>query len=89
MLTDSPPRNINRKDFQKSDRIRTLHLPQQGCLLPLAKSIEVAMVDGTNAAVLRACIDFLAEAAQFYRTPPCDIRVLAARPNNSVVDTSC
>ncbi len=38
------------------------------------------MVDGTNAAVLRACIDFLAEAAQFYRTPPCDIRVLAARP---------
>ena len=80
MLTDPPPRNINRKDFQKSDRIMTLDLPQQGCLLPLAKSIEVAMADGTNAAVRRACIDFLAEAAQFYGTPTCDFRVLAARP---------
>ncbi len=38
------------------------------------------MADGTNAAVRHACVDLLAEAAQFYGTPRCGIRVLAARP---------
>lgn len=80
MLTDAPPRRTNRGDFLNSDRIRTLDLPQNGCLLPLAKSIEVAIADGTSAAVRRDCVNFLTEAAQFYRTPTCSIRVLAARP---------
>jgi len=80
MLTDAPPRKANPAGFLESDRIRTLDLPQNGCLLPFAKSIEVAMTEGTTAAVRRACANFLAEAAQFYRTPTCDIRVLAGRP---------
>jgi hypothetical protein len=67
MFTDAPPRKTNREDFLKSDRIRTLDLPQNGGLLPSAKSIEVAMTEGTSAAVRRACVDFLAEAAQSYR----------------------
>jgi len=48
MLTDAPPRNANRDGFLKSDRIRTLDLPQDWRLLPLAKSIELAMTDGTT-----------------------------------------
>ena len=35
-LTDVPPRNVNRDGFLESDRIRTLDLPQDGRLLPLA-----------------------------------------------------
>jgi hypothetical protein len=80
MLTDAPPRNTNREDFLKSDRVRTLDLPQDRRLLAFARTIELAMTDGTTAAVRRACANFLAEAAQFYRTPSCGIRVLAARP---------
>jgi hypothetical protein len=40
MLTDASPRNANRDEFLESDRIRTIDLPQDGRLLPLAKSIE-------------------------------------------------
>jgi len=51
MLTDAPPRNANRAGFLESEPIRTLDLPQDGRLLPFAKSIELAMTEGTTAAV--------------------------------------
>ena len=65
MLTDVPPRDKNHDGFLESDRIRTLDLPQDGRLLPLAKSIEWAMADGTTAAVRRACVDFLSATSEF------------------------
>ena len=80
MLTDAPPRNANSDGFLESDRIRTLDLPQDGRLLAFAKSIELAMTEGTTAAVRRACVDFLAFTAEFYSVQRCGIRVLAARP---------
>jgi hypothetical protein len=80
MLTDSPPRKANRAGFLESDRIRALDLPQDGCLLTRAKSIESAMMTGTSADVRRFCADFLATTSEFYRTPICGVRVLAARP---------
>ena len=80
MLTDVPPRNANRDGFLESDRIKTLDLPQDGRLLRLAKSIEVAMTEGTTAAVRRACVEFLASASEFYSVQHCNIRVLASRP---------
>ena len=80
MLTDIPPRNANRDGFLKSDLIRTLDLPQDGRLLPLAKSIDLAMTDGTTAAVRRACVDFLSATSEFYSVPQCGVRVLASRP---------
>lgn len=80
MLTDVPPRNASRDRFLESDRIRTLHLPQDGRLRPLAHSIELAMTDGTTAAVRRACVGFLACTSDFYRVQPCGVRVLASRP---------
>jgi hypothetical protein len=80
MLTDSPPRKSNRAGFLESDRIRTLDLPHDGYLLTCAKSIESAMIAGTIANVRRPCTDFLAATSEFYRTPTCVVRVLAARP---------
>jgi hypothetical protein len=80
MLTDSPPRKTNRVEFLESDRIKTLDLPPDGCLLRCAKSIESAMTDGTSRDVRRACAEFLDAASKFYKVPACGIRVLTARP---------
>jgi hypothetical protein len=58
MLTDVPLRDASR-GFRESDRLKTLDLPHDGRLLGFAKSIELAMKDGTTAAVRRACVEFL------------------------------
>jgi hypothetical protein len=79
MLTDAPPRKANRAGFLESDRIRTLDLPQDGQLVAIAKSLELAM-KATSADVRRACAQFLDAASEFYEVPACGIRVLAARP---------
>jgi hypothetical protein len=80
MFTDTPPRDTHRAGFLKSDRLTTLDLPENGSLPRIAKSIEAAMKTGKTAAVRVTCAEFLAEASQFYRVPPCGVRVLAARP---------
>ena len=43
MLTDAPPRKVNRAGFLESDQTRTLDLSQDGSLLTITKSIESAM----------------------------------------------
>jgi hypothetical protein len=80
MLTDAPPRKTNRAAFLESDRIKSLDLQQDGCVLTIAKSIELAMKAGKSADVRPACADFLAASSRFYNVPDCGIRVLAARP---------
>jgi hypothetical protein len=80
MLTDAPPRKANRTVFLESDRIRTLDLPQDGCLLTISQSIESAMKAGTSVDVRRPCAEFLRAASEFYKVPDCGVRVLAARP---------
>jgi hypothetical protein len=80
MLTDTPPRHATRAGFLESDRIRTLDLPQNGCLLTISKSIESAMKDEKRADVRRAYADFLRATSEFYGVPTCGVRVLAARP---------
>ena len=74
MLTDATPRKASHAAFLESDRIRTLDLPQDGCLLPIAKCIESAMKNGTSADVRRACAEFLNAASGFYKVPACAIR---------------
>jgi hypothetical protein len=80
MLTDAPPRKVNRAGFLESERIRTLDLPQHGRLPAIAKSIESAMKSDKSAVVRRACAEFLAIASEFYEAPACGVRVLASRP---------
>ena len=80
MITDAPPRKANRTAFLESDRIKTLDVPRSERVAAIAGSIESAMKSGTSADVGRACDEFLSLAAEFYKVPSCDIRVLAARP---------
>lgn len=79
MLTDAPPRK-NRSGFLESDRIRTLDLPQDGALTEIAQRLESAMKADKIRDVRSACTEFLATASDFYKVPPCNVRVLAARP---------
>jgi hypothetical protein len=80
MLTDSPPRKANLAAFAKSDRIKTLDLPQDEMLIKITHSIEFAMKADTITDVRRACAHFLHATSNFYKVPDCGIRVLAARP---------
>src|SRR5882724_4305653 len=64
----------------ESERIRALDLPQNWYSLSCGKSIEAAMKTGSGIDVRRACADFLSATSEFYRTPNCNVRVLAARP---------
>jgi len=43
MFTDAPPRNQNRAEYLKSDRIKTLALPHNSALPNVAKDLEAAM----------------------------------------------
>ena len=79
MLTDSPPRK-NRAGFAESDRIKRIDLPTNGSLPANAKRLESAIMADSLPDVRRACAEFLATAADFYKVPKCGIRVLAARP---------
>jgi hypothetical protein len=80
MTTDAPPRRANAAGFLESDRVKTLDLPQDGRLPAASRSIESAMKAGATADVRRVCAEFLDAASEFYQTPACGIRVLAARP---------
>jgi hypothetical protein len=80
MLTDAPPSDENLAGFLKSDRLLTLALPESGRLPEIAKAFEAAMKTGKTSDVRLACAEFLQQASEFYRVPPCGVRVLAARP---------
>lgn len=79
IVTDAPPGKRNRAAFIDSDRM-TLALPPDRALPAVSQAIELAMRSGNVADVRRACSEFLSVAAEFYKVPCCDIRVLAARP---------
>src|ERR1700758_466004 len=79
MLTDAPPRK-NRSGFLESDRIKTLDLPRDAALTEIAQRLESAMKADKIRDVRSACTEFLATASDFYKVPPCSVRVLAARP---------
>jgi hypothetical protein len=80
MLTDSPPRKGKLPQFNESDRTTGLPLPAPAELSTLAQSIEAGMKTGKGPEVRAACERFLQSLSQFYRVPPCGIRVLASRP---------
>ena len=79
MLTDIPPRSTKLSAFTESDRIGTLDLPENGNLVTIAKSIELAMKGDTGLNVRSACNEFLYSLSEFYRVPICGMRFLRAR----------
>lgn len=81
MLTDHPPRKPSAlREFQESDQLSALELPQDGRLQVLGRRIESAMSEGTLAGMRIASAEFLTIAADFYRIRRPDVRALAARP---------
>ena len=81
MITDRPPRKASRiTEYLASDQLTNLDLPPNGDLQAAAKAIESVIKDGTPVAVRRACLEFLGIAANFYRVPNVEVRVLSARP---------
>lgn len=80
MFTDAPPRDSSRAEFLRSDSIKTLDVPPNSALTDLGRRLESAMKADNIREVRQACAEFLARASDFYRVPPCGIRVLAARP---------
>jgi len=79
MLTDPVPRK-NRPEYLKSDQIKILDLPTDRSLQEVTVKLESAMKAGRMQEVRRYCEEFLTLASQFYKVPPCGIRVLPARP---------
>ncbi len=81
MLTDRPPRNAALlAAFLESDQLKVLEVPHDDRLCAPARSIDVAMQEGTTRAVRQGCAEFLTVASDFYRVPRPPVRVLAARP---------
>lgn len=81
MVTDPVPRQASRlSEYLASDQRIDLVVPQDERLRQRAGAIESAMMIAKPAAVLYACKDFLAVAADFYGVPRPELRVLAARP---------
>jgi len=82
MITDPvPKRGSKRKEYERSDAMKSLAIPGDDRLRALA--IESALSSESSAAVRASCRVFLAEAARFYEVPPPKVRVLAARPLKS------
>jgi hypothetical protein len=81
VLTDRPPRRVSLlTEFQESDGLNILKLPQDNRFQMLAQRIESMMGDGSQADIRIASTEFLAAAADFYRVPRPEVRALAARP---------
>jgi hypothetical protein len=81
MVTDKPPRTKGiLTQYQASDAMVRLDLPGDGRIPVLANAIEAAMAEESQAAVRRACADFLVAASEFYLVRPPDVKALAARP---------
>lgn len=81
MITDRFPRSGTRRaEYQHSDLMTKLALPNDDRFRTLALEIETALSSGATAPVRAACAAFLSEAARFYEVSPPKVRVLAARP---------
>lgn len=81
MFTDRPLTNdALLTQFRESDRLGSLDLPLDDRLRKRAARVESAMKSAEGKGVRRACVDFLAAAANFYHVSEPKVRVLAARP---------
>jgi hypothetical protein len=78
IITDNPSYKAKQAGFLESDRIRTLDLPQNECLVTITKSIESAMRSGRSKDVRPACAEFLdaASTKEFRKRPDAVITAL-------------
>ena len=81
MVTDSLPKMERlRSEYLLSDQMRDLRLPSDDRLRAAARSIEEGLATEEVGPVRKACVAFLAAAAEFYSISTPQVRVLRARP---------
>lgn len=81
MVTDPVPRHSKLfQEYERSDLLADLPLPQDDRLVQAAKKIEAALQTENVAEVSRASGEFLKVAAAFYGVSRPRLQVLAARP---------
>jgi hypothetical protein len=81
MVTDPVPKiGRLRTEYEKSNGLRGLALPDDDRFLRAARCIEEALATEEVAPVRKACGMFLASAAEFYGVAVPAVRVLRARP---------
>ena len=81
MITDRYPRSgARREQYDRSDSMTQLIIPQDDRLRAHALVIESALSSGATAPVRTSCTALLNEAASFYGVVPPKVRVLASRP---------
>jgi hypothetical protein len=68
MFTDSPRGKKNLAAFRESDQTKTLDLPQDGKLITITRSIEIAMKAGAVPDVCHSARCFCAPC-QIYKVP--------------------
>ncbi len=81
MVTDPVPKvGRLRTEYEKSDGLSRLALPADDQFVTGARCIEKALASEEVSPVRKACIAFLASAAEFYGVAVPQVRVLRARP---------
>jgi hypothetical protein len=81
MVADPIPKSGRpQTEYARSDEMRALELPTNDCLVKAARCIEAAMATEEVGPVRKACMGFLALAAEFYGVAVPQVRVLRARP---------
>jgi hypothetical protein len=82
VITDSPPRaEARRREYEKSDALVTMPLPEAAAVQALTRALSEAMTTGDTAPVHRAGEALLATLAAFYNVPVPPLRVLGVRPH--------
>lgn len=77
---------LNKRDqrtYRESDAVATIPLPIPADLSALVKAVQMALAAEDRSALGLACQELVDEVNLQLQAPPCDIRVLAARPSRN------
>lgn len=81
MVTDALPNTLRlRTEYEKSDGMSRLPLPDDDRFVTATLCIEEALASEEVAPVRKACMAFVSAAAEFYGVAVPQVRVLRARP---------
>jgi hypothetical protein len=81
MITDTIPRKASLKqEYQRSDDLRRIPLPDHETLRTQAHNLEEALARDSRADVQAASRQLISALAEAYRVPVPEVKVLGARP---------
>ncbi len=81
MNTDSIPRKVNdKKEYERSDTMRTIHLPPAEPLRSQALQLKESLAAEDREEVQKICTSMLGGLSEFYQVKPPTIKILSVRP---------